>query len=248
MEKLVINLCAVAIICIGTVSCGKSSSAVPGTSPESDAKKYVELISEMEQVSEKLGQGQIEYQEAIKQNEKTDAELKPIMTYYMVGEKASTEEGVRFKKEVDRLQAEREKGDQTSVEPARISNSIEDNSTSGDYKVSIFGESGWYFYTIVNESNITMLCYANQNEYHKSGKPIYILQGTINAPDKKNLMLDDEADPNAGAVRFKTIYSDSNKEDMVPCAECIWYKYNPNGKDRLEEANYEGGLNIYVQK
>lgn len=41
-----------------------------------------------------------------------------------------------------------------------------------DYKVSVFYEYGWYYSSIVNGTNITLIHYANQNEYHKSGKPI----------------------------------------------------------------------------
>jgi hypothetical protein len=81
-----------------------------------------------------------------------------------------------------------------------------------DYKVKVsYDEYGWHFCSLVNNSNITILCYANKNEYHKSGKPIYILQGTIGAPDNRNIILG-EGDSNAGAVTFKVIFSDSKKK------------------------------------
>jgi hypothetical protein len=93
---------------------------------------------------------------------------------------------------------------------------------TADYKVSVFYEFGWYWCSLVNKSNITILSYANKNEYHKSGKPIFILQGNIGAPDKRNLSLGD-GNPNAGLVRFKVIYSDPTKKDFVPLPGTIWY-------------------------
>lgn len=116
-----------------------------------------------------------------------------------------------------------------------------------DYKVSVFYDYGWYYCTLVNNSNITILCYANKNEYYKSGKPIYILQGTIGAPDKQNMMLG-EGDPNAGVVTFKAIYSDPTKTDFIPMAGTIWYKVNKGGKDQLEMEAGEATLDIQIAK
>ncbi len=119
---------------------------------------------------------------------------------------------------------------------------------TADYKVSVFYEYGWYYCTLVNNSNITILSYANKNESHKSGKPIYILQGTIGAPDKINISLDEGGDPNGGVVTFKTIYSDPTKKDFIPEPGTIWYKVNKGGKDQLEMEAGEATLSIMVAK
>jgi hypothetical protein len=112
-----------------------------------------------------------------------------------------------------------------------------------DYKVSEFyDEYGWYFCSLVSNSNITLLCYANKNQYHKSGKPQYILQGTIGAPNQENAHGD--GDPTAGAVNFKTIYFEKGYEEIGP----IWYKVNKGGKDQLEMEGAEATISIYVAK
>ncbi len=118
---------------------------------------------------------------------------------------------------------------------------------TADYKVSVFYEYGWYYCTLVNNSDITILCYANKNEYHKSGKPIYILQGTIGTPDKRNISLG-EGDPNAGVVTFKAIYSDPIKKNFIPTPGTIWYKVNKGGKDQLEMEAGEATLGILIAK
>ena len=118
---------------------------------------------------------------------------------------------------------------------------------TADYKVSVFYEYGWYYCTLVNNSNITILCYANKNEYHKSGKPIYILQGTIGTPDKRNISLG-EGNPNAGVVTFKAIYSDPIKKNFIPTHGTIWYKVNKGGKDQLEMEAGEATLDILIAK
>ena len=118
---------------------------------------------------------------------------------------------------------------------------------AADYKVSVFYDFGWYYCTVINNSNITILSYANKNEYHKSGKPIYILQGTIGAPDKRNISLG-EGDSNAGVVTFKVIYSDPTKKDFIPAPGTIWYKVNKTGKDQIEMEGGEGTLDIMLAK
>jgi hypothetical protein len=119
---------------------------------------------------------------------------------------------------------------------------------TADYKVSVFHDFGWYYCTLVNNSNITILCYANKNEYHKSGKPLYILQGTIGIPDKRNISLG-EGDPKAGVVKFKVIYSDPTKKGFIPSpGSSIWYKVNKGGKDQLEMEAGEGTLDIQIAK
>lgn len=116
-----------------------------------------------------------------------------------------------------------------------------------EYKTSHFYEYGWYYISIVNKKNITILCYANKNEYHKSGKPIYILQGTIEKPDKRNLDLGD-GDPNAGLVQFKILYSDPLKKNFILYPGSIWYKSNTGSKDQLELEAGEATLDIYLAK
>ena len=116
-----------------------------------------------------------------------------------------------------------------------------------DYKVSEFYDGyGWMHISIVDYPNITILCYANQNEYHASGRPFYVLQGTIEEPDGVNVEMNMDADPEAGVVDFDVIYLDPDKENMVSYA--IWYKYNKNGKDRLEIGAGEGTLDIEIAK
>lgn len=118
---------------------------------------------------------------------------------------------------------------------------------AADYKVSVFYEFGWYYCTLVNNSNITILSYANKNEYHKSGKPLYILQGTIGLPDKRNIKLG-EGDSKAGVVKFKVVYFDPTKKDFIPMPGTIWYKVNKGGKDQLEMESGEGTLDIQIAK
>jgi hypothetical protein len=116
-----------------------------------------------------------------------------------------------------------------------------------DYKVSHFCEYGWFYTSIVHKAKITLLCYANKNEYHQSGQPIYILQGTITKPDKRNVDLG-EGDPNAGVVVFKTLYADALKKDFIPLPGTIWYKVNPDAKDQLELEVGEATLDVYIAK
>ena len=40
-----------------------------------------------------------------------------------------------------------------------------------EYKISKFGGDGWITICITNGKSITIMLYANQNEYHKSGTP-----------------------------------------------------------------------------
>lgn len=114
-----------------------------------------------------------------------------------------------------------------------------------DYKISTFGESGWITICITSGNNITIMSYANQNDYYKSGNPFYILQGTIGVPDKKNIEFGD-GNPTAGPVQFKCLWVDPGNEDSVPNIGTVWYKSNPNGKDQLEIINDEDGLNIEI--
>jgi hypothetical protein len=119
--------------------------------------------------------------------------------------------------------------------------------SSSDYKISEFSEFGWYYCSIVNKSNMTLILYANKNEYHKSGNPIYILQGTIGLPDKYNTKIGD-GDPQAGVFKFKVLYSDPSKKDFIPTQGTIWYKINKFGKDRLEMEAGEATLSILNAK
>ena len=117
-----------------------------------------------------------------------------------------------------------------------------------DYDVNIFYDDyGWFYCSLVHKSNITLLCYANQNDYHKSGKPIYILQGTIGAPNRRNMMLGD-GDPAAGLVSFKVIYTDPSKKSFLPRSGSIWYKANPEGLDQLEMEAGEATLDVLIEK
>ena len=110
-----------------------------------------------------------------------------------------------------------------------------EKATTSIYKVSIFEEDyGLYFCTLVNNSNITIISYSNNKEIHYIGTPLYILQGTIGAPDKKNLGYPCPGDPNAGVVTFQVIYSDPALRTTIPESGNIWYKVNKKGKDRLE--------------
>jgi len=43
-----------------------------------------------------------------------------------------------------------------------------------DYKISKFGDNSWITVCITNGKSITIMLYASQNKYHKSGTPIYI--------------------------------------------------------------------------
>lgn len=116
-----------------------------------------------------------------------------------------------------------------------------------EYKTSHFYEYGWYYISIVQKTNITLMCYANKNEYHQSGQPLYILQGNIAKPDKRNVDLG-EGDPNAGVVVFKTLYADALKKNFIPLPGTIWYKVNPDAKDQLEMEAGEATLDIYIAK
>jgi hypothetical protein len=91
------------------------------------------------------------------------------------------------------------------------------------------------------------LCYANKNDYHKSGKPIYILQGTIGSPDKRNISLG-EGETNAGVVPFKAIYYDQTQKGFTPMPGTIWYKVNRGGKDQLEMETGESILEVRIAK
>jgi hypothetical protein len=122
--------------------------------------------------------------------------------------------------------------------------------TSGkcDYQVKQFVDFGWVYYCVNSGNDITITCYANQNKYHKSGAPIYILQGTIGKPDKQNTQLDDNADPSAGVVAFTTLWVAKGKKDQIPFKGSIWYKKNSDGRDRLEMGAGEGTLSILIAK
>jgi hypothetical protein len=123
--------------------------------------------------------------------------------------------------------------DRRQRQPATTSQ--DEKATSSNYKGSIFDEdSGMYFCTLVNNSNITIICYSNNKEIHQIGTPLYILQGIIGVPDKKNLVYPVPGDPNAGVVTFQVIYSDPALRIVVPESGYIWYKVNKKGKDRLE--------------
>lgn len=112
-----------------------------------------------------------------------------------------------------------------------------------DYNVSVFYEYGWYYCTLVNNSNITILC----KRLPKKGKPIYILQGTIGTPDKRNISLGDGG-PNAGVVTFKVIYYDQTQKGFTPMPDTIWYKVNKGGKDQLEMETGESTLEVQIAK
>jgi hypothetical protein len=130
---------------------------------------------------------------------------------------------------------------------AMLSGSNPATAESSDYKVSVFYDFGWLHCAIVNKSNITLLCYANKNEYHKSGRPLFVLQGTIGAPDRRPR--GGEEDPTACRVSFKVLYSDPTKKSFTPKPGYgIWYKVNPNGKDRLEMEAGEGMLDVQIAK
>lgn len=121
------------------------------------------------------------------------------------------------------------------------------NHKKDEYKISKFGDDGWITICITSGKSITIMLYANQNEYHKNGSPMYILQGTIGFPDKKNLEFG-KGNPTAGPVKFTCLWVAPGKKDLVPNIGTIWYKSYTNGKDELEELNNEGSLNIEIAK
>lgn len=72
------------------------------------------------------------------------------------------------------------------------------------------------------------------------------MQGTIGTPDKKNIQLG-KGNPTSGPVKFICLWVAPGKKDLLPINGTIWYKSNKKGKDQLEEANFEGGLNIEIE-
>lgn len=119
-----------------------------------------------------------------------------------------------------------------------------DPRTTSDYKVSQFGPNwGWVEYCIRKGNEVTILSYANQNDFHKGGTPVYILQGTIGKPDGENVELGEDADPTAGRVTYKAIWVAPGKEDLLTEGG-IWYKASATGKDRIEKEAGEGTLEV----
>lgn len=121
------------------------------------------------------------------------------------------------------------------------------NNSGTDYKVSQFDSyDGWVTICITSGNNITILGYANQNQYHRSGIPYYIIQGTILAPNGNNKGVNGYGDPNAGVVKFNSINITPGKEGFQPYEGNLWYKSDPYGKDRLEKMGPGGKLIVML--
>lgn len=103
------------------------------------------------------------------------------------------------------------------------------------YKINTFKGKwgGWLTITITQEQNITIILYADENEYHASGTPVYILDGKIGTTGIKG------ANPNLVKVDFNVLWSKPGKSDLLPCKNCIYYFSNDSGKDSLGTLGYE---------
>ena len=107
-----------------------------------------------------------------------------------------------------------------------------------EYKVQRFGGngSGWLTIAITNNKNITILTYANENEYHNSGIPFYILQGLIGEPIGAN---GETINPNNALVNFNVLWIQPGKDDHLPEKNTIYYFSNKSGKDVIGRRGYE---------
>jgi hypothetical protein len=81
------------------------------------------------------------------------------------------------------------------------------------------------------------MLYSNENTYHTSGNPMYILDGKIG-----KIGIEGE-NPNFKKVDFELVMYQEGKSDLIPCENCIYYYSNDSGKDILAQINYEDMLN-----
>jgi hypothetical protein len=114
--------------------------------------------------------------------------------------------------------------------------------TKSGYKINTFkGEwGGWLTVTITHKQNITIMLYADENEYHASGTPLYILDGKIGSTGIKG------ENPNLVKVDFNVLWSQSGKSDLLPCKNCIYYFSNGSGKDSMGKLGYEDSFDELI--
>jgi len=114
--------------------------------------------------------------------------------------------------------------------------------TKSGYKINTFkGEwGGWLTVTITHKQNITIMLYADENEYHASGTPLYILDGKIGSTGIKG------ENPNLVKVDFNVLWSQSGKSDLLPCKNCIYYFSNGSGKDSMGQLSYEDSFDELI--
>ena len=110
------------------------------------------------------------------------------------------------------------------------------------YKINTFkGEwGGWLTVTITHKQNITIMLYADENEYNASGTPLYILDGKIGSTGIKG------ENPNLVKVDFNVLWSQSGKSDLLPCKNCIYYFSNDSGKDSMGTLGYEDSFDELI--
>ena len=110
------------------------------------------------------------------------------------------------------------------------------------YKINTFkGEwGGWLTITITHKQNITIMLYADENEYNASGTPLYILDGKIGTTGIKG------ENPNLAKVDFNILWSQSGKSDYLPCKNCIYYFSNDSGKDSMGTLGYEDSFDELI--
>ena len=114
--------------------------------------------------------------------------------------------------------------------------------TKSGYKINTFkGEwGGWLTVTITHKQNITIMLYADENEYNASGTPLYILDGKIGSTGIKG------ENPNLVKVDFNVLWSQSGKSDLLPCKNCIYYFSNDSGKDYMGTLGYEDSFDELI--
>ena len=110
------------------------------------------------------------------------------------------------------------------------------------YKINTFKGKwgGWLTITITHKQNITIMLYADENEYNASGTPLYILDGKIGTTGIKI------ENPNLAKVDFNILWSQSGKSDYLPCKNCIYYFSNDSGKDSMGTLGYEDSFDVLI--
>ena len=121
--------------------------------------------------------------------------------------------------------------------------------TKSGYKINTFKSEwgGWLTLTITHKpesithkQNITIMLYADENEYNASGTPLYILDGKIGSTGIKG------ENPNLVKVDFNVLWSQSGKSDLLPCKNCIYYFSNDTGKDSMGTFGYEDSFDVLI--
>ncbi len=104
--------------------------------------------------------------------------------------------------------------------------------TKSGYKINTFKGKwgGWLTITITHKQNITIMLYADENEYNASGTPLYILDGKFSTTVYGDKYV---------KVDFNVLWSQSGKSDLLPCKNCIYYFSNDSGKDSMGTLGYE---------